>query len=86
MAGIGLGRLLGREHASTPNNGVDAPRAESAASRKKNGVSPNGIIFVVCRMSVVEWRVVVRAKLVVSGSSPGKKPATVTVMQFVIIA
>ena len=26
MAGIGLGRLLGREHASTPQSGVEAPR------------------------------------------------------------
>ena len=25
-AGIGLGRLLGREHASTPQSGVEAPR------------------------------------------------------------
>ena len=26
IAGIGLGRLLGREHASTPHSGVEAPR------------------------------------------------------------
>ena len=26
IAGIGLGRLLGREHASTPQSGVEAPR------------------------------------------------------------
>ena len=26
MAGIGLGRLLGGEHASTPQSGVEAPR------------------------------------------------------------
>ena len=26
MAGIGLGRLLGGEHASAPQNGVEAPR------------------------------------------------------------
>ena len=26
MAGIGLGHLLGREHDSTPQSGVEAPR------------------------------------------------------------
>ena len=45
-AGIGLGHLLGREHDSTPQSGVEAPRGASASPRKKNGASLDWIIVV----------------------------------------
>ena len=32
IAGIGLGRLLGRDHASTPQSGVEVPRLRKRAS------------------------------------------------------
>ena len=35
IAGAGSGHLLGREHASTPQSGVEAPPCASASSRKK---------------------------------------------------
>ena len=41
MVGIGLGRLLGREHASTP------PEWGGGSSPVKNGASPDCIIVVV---------------------------------------
>ena len=41
-----MGRLLGREHASTPQSGVEAPRLS-------NGASPDCIIVVVVVVVVV---------------------------------
>ena len=41
IAGIGLGRLLGREHASTLQSGVEAPRL------LKRSLSPDCIVVVV---------------------------------------
>ena len=42
IAGIGLGNILGREHDSTPQSGVEAPRLS------KRSLSPDCIL-------VVEW-------------------------------